>query len=149
MKRNNIKWQFQFPRNEFVDTMKNGKLAAQIENCPSWFMPESESWTDICLEAFCRHVRKLARYYKAKTVSVKILKSGEYGQCVLFRRCYLFKAKYMEQTDQSRNNVYYFYYKHYTTNEGDKLCIHTEIIREKDLFPDDYLKCPDESLSTL
>lgn len=139
MKKDTIQWRFQFARNEFVDTTKNGKLAAQLDNSPVWFMPENESWTSIGLETFCRHVRELARYYNVKTVSVKILEFGEYDQCILFRRCYLFKAKYMELTDQSRDNVYYFYYKHYTTGTGNKLCIHTETIREKDLFPGEHL----------
>ena len=106
---NKIKWSFTFDHKNYKHEGIDGKLVAFLNTGKVWFAPDTYVW--ISLPTFINHVRKLARYYNADNVIVSKLETIDQDFYCVFGRRYLFKEKYLENTDQSKKNVYYDFWK--------------------------------------
>lgn len=106
--KSNLTWEIQF------DPKKRDPLStltAKLDNSPYWFTPKRMKWNSMTLETFRNHLRKLARHYHASHIIIRETTEEDKETIVYFSRDYLFREKYLEDTDQNEDNIVYDFFR--------------------------------------
>ena len=106
--KSNLTWELQFDPKAHNQLTK---LTAKLDTSPYWFTPKRMKWNSMTLETFRNHLRKLARHYHASHIIIRETTEEDEETIVYFHRDYLFREKYLEDTDQNENNIVYDFYQ--------------------------------------